>query len=123
MTSIKLITIGFSTHRPETLPFAAKYMQQHEAILLEEPEIPGFEHMLAGQISIDDYLRDTDFEFVEFSRLSCELFRSLYEDGKQLYQVDPYMTQLNAIRELFENGGKPDDIDPDSSQGRVYAAE
>jgi hypothetical protein len=123
MTSEKLITIGFSTHRPETLPFAARHMQQHDAILLEEAATPAFVEMLQGQVSISDYLRDTDFEFIEFSRLSCELFRTLYQDGKHLFQVDPYMTCLNEIHDLFGNGGKPHDIDPGSSQGHVYAAE
>jgi hypothetical protein len=123
MTSEKLITIGFSTHRPETLAFAARHMQQHDAILLEEAATPAFVEMLQGQVSINDYLRDTDFEFIEFSRLSCELFRTLYQDGKHLLQVDPYMTYLNEIHDLFGNGGKPHDIDPDSSQGHVYAAE
>jgi hypothetical protein len=119
----KLINVGFSTHRPETLPFAARYMRQHEAILLEEPEVPGFSQMLSGEMSIADYLHDTEFEFSGFSRLSCELFRSLNARGKQLFQVDPFMTELNAIHEYFSNGGKPDEIDANSSQGRVYAAE
>jgi hypothetical protein len=123
MTSKKLITIGFSTHRPETLPFAAGHMQQHDAILLEEAATPNFAQMLQGRMSIDDYLRETDFEFAEFSRLSCELFRTLYQDGKHLFQVDPFMTRLNEIRDFFGDGGKPHDIDPDSSQGHVYAAE
>jgi hypothetical protein len=123
MTSKKLITIGFSTHRPETLPFAARHMQQHEAIILEEAATPDFVQMLQGRVSIDDYLRETDFEFAEFSRLSCDLFRRLYQDGKRLFQVDPFMAYLNDIHDLFGNGGKPHDIDPGSDQGRVYAAE
>lgn len=119
----KLITIGFSTHRPETLPFAEKLMQQHEAILLEEPAIPEFESMLQGNMSIDDYLLETDFEFYEFSKQSCKLFQKLNQGGKHLYQVDPFITQLNEIHIFFGDGGRPGDIDPQSEKGLVYAAE
>lgn len=123
MTSSRLITIGFSTHRPETLPFAAEQMQSHEAILLEEPETQGFEQMLKGNLSIENYLLDTDFEYPEFSRRSCELFQTLYQNGKQLFQVDPFITQLNAIHDLFASGGKPHEIEADTPRGIVYNAE
>jgi len=123
MTGAKLITIGFSTHRPETLPFAAEQMQRHEAILLEETETPGFEQMLKGDLPIADYLRETDFEYPEFSRRSCELFQTLYRSGKQLFQVDPFITQLIAIHEFFASGGKPHEIEANTPRGIVYHAE
>jgi hypothetical protein len=123
MTSSKRITIGFSTHRPETLPFAAAQMQRHEAILLEEPGIPGFEQMLKGDLSIENYLRETEFEYPEFSRRSCELFQTLYQHGKHLFQVDPFITQLNAIHDFFASGGTPQEIKPDTTRHRVYNAE
>ncbi|NNG14239.1 MAG: hypothetical protein HKM22_03690 [Gammaproteobacteria bacterium] len=123
MTSSGLITIGFSSHRPETLPFVAEQMQSHEAILLEEPETPGFEQMLKGKLSIENYLLDTDFEYPEFSLRSCELFQNLYQNGKQLFQVDPFITQLNAIHDFFASGGKPHEIEADTPRGIVYNAE
>ena len=79
--------------------------------------------MLSGEMTIYDYLMDSDFEFPEFSRKSCELYRRFYEEGKQLLQIDPYMERLNAIRDIFDQGGKPSDIDPHSTLGPVYAAE
>lgn len=123
MTYSKRITIGFSTHRPETLPFAAEQMQRHEAILLEEPEIPGFEQMLKGNLSIEQYLRETEYEYPEFSRRSCELFQNLYQSGKHLFQVDPFITQLNAIHDFFAAGGTPQQIEPDTTRHHVYNAE
>jgi hypothetical protein len=123
MTSPRLITIGFSTHRPETLPFAAEQMQRHEAILLEEPTTAGFEQMLKGSLAIKNYLLETDFEYPEFSRRACELFQNLYQNGKHLFQVDPFITELNAIHDFFAAGGKPHEIDSDSSRGIVYNAE
>jgi hypothetical protein len=123
MEHTKHITIGFSAHRPEILPFAAQLMQQHEAIILEEPEIQEFASMLNGKISIEDYLFKTDFEFYEFSKRSCELFRTLYQGGKRFYQVDPFITLLNEIHCFFGDGGKPGNIDPFSAEGAVYSAE
>lgn len=123
MTSSKLITIGFSTHRPETLPFAAEQMQRHEVILLEEPGTQGFEQMLIGKLSIENYLLDTDFEYPEFTLRSCELFQTLYQNGKQLFQVDPFSTQLNAIHDFFASGGKPHEIESNTPWGIVYNTE
>ena len=123
MINPKLITIGFSTHRPETLPFTVEQMQKHEVILLEEPVILGFDQMLKGDLSIENYLRETDFEYPEFSRCSCELFQTLYQNGKQLFQVDPFITELNAIHDFFASGGKPHEIESDTPRGFVYNAE
>jgi hypothetical protein len=123
MTNTKLISIGFSTHRPETLRFAADQMRRHEAILLEEPETQGFEKMLKGKLSVENYMLGTDFEYPELSRRSCELFQTLYQNGKQLFQVDPFITHLNAIHDFFASGGKPPEIEPGTPLGIVYNAE
>lgn len=119
----RLVDVVFSNHRPETLDAAAALMQVHEAIILEEPETAGFADMLTGVTSIADYLEAADFEFPEFERRSCTLLRRLHGLGKQLYQVDPFMARLDAIHRFFEAGGSPQDIDPESEMGRVYAAE
>jgi hypothetical protein len=37
----KQITIGYSTHRMESLPFAAKLMAPHDTIVLEDSPTPG----------------------------------------------------------------------------------
>jgi hypothetical protein len=74
-------------------------------------------------MAIEDYLLVAEFEFPEFGKRSCELFQALYQNGKQLFQVDPFMTLLNQVRDFFENGGKPRDIDPQTPMGLVYEAE
>lgn len=117
------ITVVYSNHRPETLAPAAEHMGDYDAIVLEEPEFPGFRAMLAGALSIEDYLLENDFQFPEFERRSCELFRKLSHQGKTLYQCDPYMTRLDEIHSLFAAGGKPGDIDPHSPLGIVYSME
>ena len=119
----KTVTLASSTHRPETLAFAAPAMRGHEAIFLEEPPLKDFVPMLEGAVSIDDYVMRTDFEFPAFAKGSCELFRELHREGKILCQVEPFMETLGAIHELFADGGAPGDILPRTPMSEVYEAE
>ncbi|MDY7000935.1 MAG: hypothetical protein SVS15_04035 [Thermodesulfobacteriota bacterium] len=119
----KIVTLASSTHRPETLPFAAHAMRGHEAIFLEEPLLKDFVPMLEGAVSIDDYILQTDFEFPAFAKESCELFRELHREGKVLCQVEPFMETLAAIHELFADGGGPKDVLPRTPMFAVYEAE
>jgi hypothetical protein len=42
---MKLITIGFSIHRPEIIGITADLMQRHDVIFLEEPPVNGLQGM------------------------------------------------------------------------------
>ncbi len=119
----KIVTLASSTHRPETLAFAARAMRGHEAIFLEEPPLKDFASMLEGAVSVDDYVLKTDFEYPEFAKGSCELFRELHREGKVLRQVEPFMEVLAEIHELFADGGAPGDILPHTPMSAVYEAE
>jgi hypothetical protein len=123
MPEQKQITIGFSSHRPETVALAAEQMAQHEAIILEEPPHPAFAAMLRGELTFDDYLLQADYEFPEFARQSALHYRSLYQHKRQLIQCEPYLEGLDAVHEIFANGGRPGDIDPHTALGRIYATE
>ena len=98
-------------------------MRAHEAVLLEEPREPGFADMIAGRLSIDDYLEKQELEFPVFARASAELLRALAADGIEIRQIDPYMELVLSIHGLFEDGGRPGDITAESLMGRVYAME
>jgi len=66
------ITLGLSLHRPETVPFLADWMKQHDAVVLEEPPDEGFEQMLQGTLAVDDYIvHYTDKPNVANVRVSC----------------------------------------------------
>jgi hypothetical protein len=80
-----MLTVAFATHRPETLPLTDKLMARHEAIFLEEPPAPGFSAMLAGELTIDDYLMPLDIEYPEYSRAACELLRHHHQQGKRIH--------------------------------------
>ena len=117
------ITIGFSIHRPEIIGMTGDWMREHEAIFLEEPSQPGFQQMLAGALSIDEYLLPVDIEYPVFSRQMCRLLRKLHIEGKKIFQVEPFLEHLLAVHEFFAKGHGPEEIASDSMAYQVYAAE
>ncbi|MEJ2221159.1 MAG: hypothetical protein P8X80_10110, partial [Desulfobacterales bacterium] len=94
---MKPITIGFSIHRSEVIDITADLMHCHDVIFLEEPPASGLQEMLQGALSIDDYLLPAEVEYPEFSRRMCLLLRELYQDGKKIIQVEPFLEHLLAI--------------------------
>lgn len=120
---MRRITLAFSTHRPETLPASARHMRRHEVILLEEPPVPEFLPMVAGELSIGEYLEGQDFEFPAHAESLCGLVRQLVREGRAVLQVEPYLETLNGLHDLFASGGSAADIDSDSPAARVYRAE
>ncbi len=117
------VSVVFSSHQSETLTLAAPLMERHDAIFLEEPPTQGFDSLLKGTLSAEDYLLAADMEFPEFSRESYELLRDLHGREKKIFQVEPFLEQLAGIHEIFENGGRPSDIDPKSTQFSVHQVE
>jgi hypothetical protein len=120
---MKKITIGFSIHRPEIIDMTDALMQGHEVIFLEEPPQSGFQQMLAGDLSIEEYLLPVDVEYPMFSRQMCRLLRKLNAHGKKIIQVEPFLQHLLAVHDFFAQGYRPDDLAPKSLQHQVYVAE
>jgi 2-hydroxy-3-keto-5-methylthiopentenyl-1-phosphate phosphatase len=118
-----LITIGFSSHRVESIPFAKKLMEDFDLIMLEDAPTHEFTDMLHKKISIDAYVREEETEFPEFSRRNCKVLRELYQKGKKILQVEPYMEQLMHIHSLFAEGKKPSDIMKIHTLKNVYDTE
>ena len=121
--SLQIMTIGLSLHRPEMIPFLAHWMQRHDAIVLEEPPVDGFQQMLQGALAVDDYLQELDVEYPAFSRDMCDLLRKLRAEGKNILQVEPFLEILIGIHEFFAEGHRPEELDPKSVQYPVYLAE
>ncbi|MEJ5348019.1 MAG: hypothetical protein WHS46_04950 [Desulfosoma sp.] len=118
-----MITVAFSTHRLEVLQEAESLMQGHDVIILEEPPQTEFESMLRGEISIDTYLAQADFEFPSFAQACCRLYRRLYAAGKRLLQVEPYMEHLFRLHDFFAAGGDFHELKPDDPAFIVYRVE
>ncbi|MGD9022218.1 MAG: hypothetical protein PVJ62_00420 [Deltaproteobacteria bacterium] len=118
-----MITIGFSSHRIEALPYIRKHMERHQVIVLEEPAVPEFSEMLEGRLSIDEYMMTSEAEFPEFERQMCVLLRDLHESGQHIVQVEPYLEGLLQIHEILSQGKTPQDIVRDPRLEEVYRAE
>jgi hypothetical protein len=118
-----MITIGFSSHRAEIIPFACQIMEQHQIIVLEEPPHPKFADMLDGNLSIADYLMEIDIEFPEFDRMMCDEARRLHQQGKKLLQIEPYLERLLKIHQYFAEGMTPVDVLNMADLNAVYLAE
>jgi hypothetical protein len=118
-----LVTIGFSPHRAEALPFIQNEMQRHQTIVLEEASNPNFSAMLDGSFSIDDYLMESDSGFPEFERLMCGTLRELHKKGHQIVQVEPYLDILLKIHDLFAEGKTPEEVLKIPDLREVYEVE
>lgn len=123
MTARPAITLGFTTFRPETLPFAERAMQGHALVLLEEPETPGFEAMLRDELPVDEYLMLTDFEFPLYAAEQCALLKRLHADSVRVMQVHPWMDRLASIHEFFASGKGPGDLPSGGPEREVYERE
>jgi len=119
----KHATLVLAEHRPETVTHAAALMREHEAVFLEEPPDPHFEAMLAGDLSVDDYVMTLDTEYTEFSHSMCLVLRELHRTGISIFQVEPYLEHLVTIHEFFASGGTPEGLDPHELQYQVYLSE
>ena len=104
---ISSYTIGFSTHRLESLPFAQKEMAQHKAVVLEEPPSLTLAAVLRGEAEVEEYLWELEAEFPEFGIRQLEILQELWQQGKAILQVEPYLERLVEIHELFAEDTSP----------------
>jgi len=119
----KIVTIGFSLHRPEMVPLITGYMQTHEALFLEEPPTIEFGRMIEGLMSVDDYLMTIDTEYPQFTKIMCTALREFQLEGKKIFQVEPYLENLLSLHEFFADGFRPEDIVKNTLMYPVYLAE
>ncbi len=119
----RVLTLGYSSHRVEVLARAEPWMRAHDAVVLEEPPLPGFAEMLAGTRSVDDYVDDSGFEFPLFARRSCTLLRALHRDGIAVRQVEPFLDTLAEVHDRFAAGERPEDLADGTPWRAVYDAE
>ncbi len=122
-TDLRLITIGFSSHRLEVLSPVFEEMAHHDAIALEEAPEEDFAALLAGKKSVADYLEDKDVEFPDFSTQQLEMAKRLHRQGKAIWQVEPYQEKLIQIHELLAAGKPRTEVEPRPEFQEVYAAE
>ncbi len=117
------LTIAFSPHRIETLPFAQKLMQKHDFIILEEPKNPLFYAFLKNEVSLEEYLKSSDFWFPEFVKETLLLMKSLHNQGKIILQVEPYLEIVNRFQNSLEKGENLENLLNDPEIKEVYLKE
>jgi hypothetical protein len=122
-TNLPLITIGFSSHRLEVLPVVREEMSRYKAIVLEEPPEEDFQDFLEGKISTADYLEDKDVEFPEFSIRQLEMIKGLHDEGKAIFQVEPYQERLIRIHESLAAGHPRTEVENRPEFREIYAVE
>lgn len=120
---MKVLTVGFTTHRPEMVALTEEQVESHDALFLEEPPAAGFNAMLAGRLAIEDYLAPMDLEYPDYSRRMCRMLRRVSQKGSKLFQVEPFMEALVGLHEFFAEGHTPADIESQGLRRAVYAAE
>ena len=119
----KELFIAFSPHRVETLPFALKFMKKCDVIALEEPPNPVFEKVLKREAPIETYIEEGNFWFPEFSKRLMKELQRLYEEGKRVYQVEPYYQEVRKIQGALEEGVAPESLKEDPLTAMVYQTE
>jgi len=117
------LTIAFSPHRIETLPFAQKLMQKHDFIILEEPKNPLFYAFLKNEVSLEEYLKSSDFWFPEFVKETLLLMKSLHNQGKVILQVEPYLEIVSKFQNSLEKGENLENLLNDPEIKEVYLKE
>jgi len=118
-----LVTVGLGSHHAEVLPFLREQMERHQTIVLEEPPVPGFQTMLRGHLSVDDYLLEVDSEFPQFDRLMCAILKEFHGRRRRIVQLEPYLERLIEIHELFAEGKLPVDVTDSARLRNIYEAE
>ncbi|SHO52564.1 hypothetical protein [Desulfopila aestuarii] len=117
------LTLCYSNHRPEMLHPAAQIMTAHDVIMLEEQPQSSLNMMLRGEMELDEYILESEAAFPEFARKHCTLMQELYDGGKTIQQVEPYLEHLLNIQLFLADGNTPDMIERDSVGYQVYLAE
>jgi len=117
------ITIAFSSHRPETLPLAESRMAAHDHVVIEEPPTSEIRRMLAGTLSVEDYLLTADYEYPFFAEASARMLQRLHRDGKRIHPCEPFLAHLIRIHDHFTEGRRPEELKTDLRLWPVYQAE
>ncbi|AEB08951.1 hypothetical protein Desac_1087 [Desulfobacca acetoxidans DSM 11109] len=118
-----LFTIGFSTHRLESLPFAHREMTQHQAIVLEEPPSPILTAVLSGEVDVEEYLWEMEAEFPEFGRQQLAILQEIWHQKRAIRQIEPYLERLVQIHDLFAQDATPAEVMARSELKEVYQME
>jgi hypothetical protein len=75
---------------------------KNEVIILEEPGT-NLVDLLKGRITIEEYIRNLNTTFPLFTKYQGEMLKRLYDLGKEILQIEPYLKNLERIYKAIEN--------------------
>ncbi|NPA39449.1 MAG: hypothetical protein GXO57_03290 [Thermodesulfobacteria bacterium] len=93
------VLVGFSPHRIEVLPWAKRFMEKADVIILEEPANLNFKRLLEDRFNIEEYLSGSDFWFPGFVKETIKILKEQFKKGTKIFQVEPYFTFLRKIQQ------------------------
>ncbi len=114
------IILGFSHHRLEVLPHLKKYLNRADTIILEEPASEDFEGFLRDERGFEDLLNKEELGFPEYQKELWQYLKVLYQRGKRVLQIEPYLSTLKRLYEEITSKEKPDF---DESFQKIYEME
>ena len=120
---MSLITVGLTPHRLEFLPATRELLIRHDWIILEEPPEPAFKDMLEGRMAISSYVEESEAGFPEYAKAFCAELKGLYQAGKRICQVEPYLERWVFIRALLDEGVPAEEIRKCPELSPVYEME
>ncbi|MEZ0344791.1 MAG: hypothetical protein ABWJ99_08350 [Caldimicrobium sp.] len=96
---MKELIVGFSHHRLEVLPHLKTYLEKADLIILEEPASKNFESFLKGEKGFYEALKEEELGFPEYTKELWNYLKKLYQEGKEIFQIEPYLSGLKRIYE------------------------
>jgi hypothetical protein len=92
-----------TSHRIEMLQHFEEEALKNEAIILEEPENKNLVDLLEGRKSIEEYVQGLNTTLPLFARYHSKMLKKLYSMGKKIFQIEPYLKNLEDIYKAIEN--------------------
>lgn len=122
-SALTTLQIFYANHWPEVVPLMAARLAGCDRLVTEDAPSAEFAPMLAGDLSLDDYLAANDTEFPEFGRRLGRVWQRLHRKGVAVRPVEPFVEELLAIHHFLADGGTPTDIPAGTRRRAVYEAE
>ncbi|MEM0275130.1 MAG: hypothetical protein QXE67_02625 [Nitrososphaerota archaeon] len=92
-----VVKIVFLAHRVEFLEMFDEEVRNSSTVILEEPENNMLKNFLNNSLSIDEYLRVIDTNFLLYSKHQLELLKKWHREGKTIIQAEPYLETIAYI--------------------------
>lgn len=98
------VEVVLTSHRVEFLPMLRDEALSADIIVLEEPRNQNLYRFLKNEITAEEYVRSLDTSFPIYTYFLSDLLKNLYQMGKQILQIEPYLETIQRIQRSIEEG-------------------